>query len=84
MKIEVLGSGCPTCAKLNEAVQAVVKKMKLESEVEYLTGTAGIQRIVELGAVSAPVLAINGEVAMTGFTPDLDKIEAVISKYQGA
>lgn len=81
MKIQVLGSGCPTCAKLNESVCSVVKEMKLDTDVEYLTGAEGTRKIIELGAMSSPVLAINNEVAMTGFTPDQEKIKKVISKY---
>jgi len=78
MKIQVLGSGCPTCAKLNEAVRAVVADLHLSEEVEYLTGAAGTAKIIELGAMSSPVLAINDRIAMVGFTPDSEKIKAVI------
>ncbi len=81
MKIQVLGSGCPTCAKLNEAVTKAVEEMGLEEKVDYLTEAEGTSRIVELGAMSSPVLAVNDKIAMVGFTPDLEKIKAVISKY---
>ncbi|OGD62040.1 hypothetical protein A2160_00565 [Candidatus Beckwithbacteria bacterium RBG_13_42_9] len=80
MKIQVLGSGCPTCKKLHEITQKAVSEMKLEAEVEYLTGSEGIQKIVELGAVSSPVLAVNGKIAMVGFTPDLNEIKKAITK----
>lgn len=81
MKIQVLGSGCPTCAKLNEAVTKAVEEMALEAEVEYLTGSEGMQKIIELGVMSSPVLAINDRVAMVGFTPNLEKIKAVIQQF---
>lgn len=81
MKIQVLGSGCTTCAKLNEAVAKVVEEMDLKEKVEYLTGIEGTSRIVELGAMSSPVLAINDKLAMVGFTNDLKKIKSIISSF---
>ena len=80
MKIQVLGSGCQTCAKLNEAVAKAVEEMGVKENVEYLTGSEGTQKIIELGAMSSPVLAIDDKVVMTGFTPDLGKIKATIQK----
>lgn len=81
MKIQVLGSGCPTCAKLNEVVTKAVEEMGLKEKVEYLTGAEGTGRIIELGAMSSPVLAINDKIAMVGFTPDLEKIKETINKF---
>lgn len=81
MKIQVLGSGCPTCAKLNQVVNQVVEQMELDEKVEYLTGSEGTNKIIELGAMSSPVLAINDQIAMIGFTADLAKIEQIINKF---
>ena len=81
MKIQVLGSGCPTCSKLNDAVNKATNEMGIDTKVEYLTGVEGITKITELGAMSSPVLAINDEIAMTGFTPDLEKIKQIITKF---
>lgn len=83
MKIQVLGSGCPTCKNLYEITQKAVKEMKLDTQVEYITGDEGTQKIIELGAMSSPVLAVNGHIAMTGFTPDLEKIKGEIEKVLG-
>ena len=80
MKIQVLGSGCPTCKKLYEITQQAVNEMKLDSQVEYITGNEGIQKIVELGVVSSPVLAVDGKPAMVGFVPDIEKIKEAIKK----
>lgn len=78
MKIQVLGSGCPTCAKLNKVVTKAVEEMNLNEKVEYLTGAEGTAKIIELGAMSSPVLAINDKIVMTGFTGDLEKIKSLI------
>jgi small redox-active disulfide protein 2 len=78
MKIQVLGSGCPTCKKLFELTKQVVEELGLKIEVEYITD---IQRIVEMGVMSSPVLAIDGKPAITGFLPDAGKIKGTIKKF---
>ncbi|PIS09451.1 thioredoxin family protein [Candidatus Beckwithbacteria bacterium CG10_big_fil_rev_8_21_14_0_10_34_10] len=80
MKIQVLGSGCATCKNLYEITKKAVNEMKLETEVEYVTGNEGTQKIIELGAMSSPVLIVNGYIAMTGFTPDGEAIKEKIKK----
>jgi len=80
MKIQVLGSGCPTCKKLYEITQKAVAEMGIKEKVEYVSGQEGIQKIIELGAMSSPALAVNGRIAMVGFSPDTAKIKATILK----
>lgn len=81
MKIQVLGSGCPTCSKLNEITKKAVSEMGLEAKVEYITGSEGMQRIIELGAMSSPLLVVNGAIAMAGFTPDIERIKEKIQAH---
>jgi len=80
MKIQVLGSGCPTCKKLYEFTQKAVEELELKEPVEYVTGAEGIQAIIQMGAMQSPVLAINGKPVMTGFVPDIQKIKDLILK----
>lgn len=79
MKIQVLGSGCATCKKLYEITQKAVTEMGLKEKVEYLSGTEGMQALIEIGSMTSPVLTVNGAIAMTGFTPDIEKIKKVIT-----
>ena len=78
MKIQVLGSGCPTCKKLFELTKQAVEELGLKIEVEYITD---IQRIVEMGVMSSPVLSIDGKPAITGFLPNIEKIKDTIKKF---
>ena len=73
--IQVLGSGCPTCKKLFELTQKVVTELGLKTEVEYVTD---IQKIIELGVMSSPVLTINNKVALVGQLPTSEKIKELI------
>lgn len=78
MKIQVLGSGCPTCKKLYESTKEVVVEMDLGVEVEHITD---IQKIVSMGVMSSPVLAINGKPVIAGSLPNKEKIKQIISEY---
>jgi small redox-active disulfide protein 2 len=75
INIKVLGSGCPTCKTLYSKVLEVTQKIDPNLEVEYITDIA---KIVELGAMSSPVFAIDGKIITAGKIPDEDDIKNVI------
>jgi len=79
MKIQVLGSGCPTCKKLYELTKEAVKELNLNEEVEYITD---ISKIIEMGVMSSPVLAVDGKPVMVGFLPDIEKIKGLLKETQ--
>lgn len=74
--LQVLGSGCPTCKKLFALTQEAASQLNLGIEVDYMTD---IQKIIELGVMSSPVLMINGKIALMGQLPSLDKLKEVVS-----
>lgn len=76
IKIQVLGSGCPSCKKLFESTKQAVKELGLKTEVEYIND---MQKIIEMGVMQVPVLAINGKPVMTGSLYDMEKIKKLIS-----
>ena len=75
MKIQVLGSGCPTCKKLHLLTQQAVVEIGIKDKVEYITDIA---KIVEMGIMQSPVLAVDGKQVMIGFTPDIEKIKKLL------
>ena len=77
MQIQVLGTGCPTCRKLFELTKKAVEELNVKIEVEYITD---IQKMVEMGVMSSPVLVVNGKPVMTGFTPNVGKIKKLIQE----
>jgi small redox-active disulfide protein 2 len=81
MKIQVLGSGCTNCKKLHELAEQAVKELKLNERVEYVTD---VSKIVKMGVMSSPVLAINGKPVMVGFVPNIEKIKTLITKGTNA
>ncbi|MFH0875402.1 MAG: thioredoxin family protein [archaeon] len=56
MKITVIGSGCPTCKKLYEVTLKAVSEMGTKDKVEYLSGDKRMQKMIEIGAMSSPIL----------------------------
>ncbi|HOY46813.1 MAG TPA: MTH895/ArsE family thioredoxin-like protein, partial [Candidatus Dojkabacteria bacterium] len=70
MNIQVLGSGCTNCKNLFELTKRAVAELNRIDEVEYITD---VNRIIEMGLVSTPVLAINSKPVMVGATADIER-----------
>ncbi len=81
MKIQVLGSGCPTCKKLFERAQQAVNDLSLNESVDYVTD---ISKLVEMGVMSSPVLAVDGKPILVGQLPDVEKIKEILKEEKGA
>lgn len=79
MKIQVLGSGCPTCKMLYELTKQAVRELDLNEEVDYITD---ISKIIEMGVMSSPVLAVDGKPLMVGFVPDIGKVKSLLKEAQ--
>ena len=75
MKIQVLGSGCPSCHRLFELTRQAVEEMKLQAEVEYIND---IEKILEMGVMSVPVLSIDGRAVVSGPVPGLERIKEIL------
>ena len=78
-KIEIFGSGCESCKKLFELTKKAVTEMEIDIEVEYIDD---IQKAMELGVMSFPVLAINGKPVIVGMIPSVEEIKETIVNYQ--
>ena len=76
MKIQVLGSGCSKCKKLYELTKEAVEELDLSEKVEYITD---VSKIIEMGVMSSPVLAVDGKPILIGFLPDLEKVKTIIA-----
>ena len=77
MKIQVYGMGCAGCKKLYANTREAVKEMGIDANVEY---SDDMQKIVELGLMSSPVLVIDGTPVIAGRIPDKNEIKEAILK----
>jgi small redox-active disulfide protein 2 len=75
MKIQILGGGCAKCQKLAENAQAAINETGLEAVIEKITDS---DRIMDMGVMFTPALAIDGEVKSTGKVLDKSEIARLI------
>ncbi len=75
MKIQILGTGCPSCLKLARNVETALREMGTEAEIEKVTD---IDRIVALGVMMTPGLAVDGVVKSSGRVLSPEEIRALL------
>ncbi|MDF3130080.1 thioredoxin family protein [Kiritimatiellaeota bacterium B1221] len=75
MKIQILGTGCPRCKKLAEAVEVAAKDLQLDFELEKVTD---INEIMAMGVMMTPALAVDGVVKGMGKVLSPDEIKKIL------
>lgn len=75
--IQVLGAGCQNCKRLFEITNEIVEELNIDTKVEYITD---VSKIVEMGIMQSPVLAVNGKPTMIGFIPNKERIKEALTK----
>lgn len=76
MKIEILGTGCAKCHKLDELVRKTVKESGVSAEI---TKVEDIKKIMAYGVMTKPALVIDGQVKIAGKIPSIEEIKQLIS-----
>ena len=71
MRIQVMGPGCPNCAKVEALVKEAVAETGLEAEIEKVTD---FQEMARAGVLSTPAVVIDGVVKCVGKVPGKDEI----------
>lgn len=73
--VEILGSDCPSCAKLLNLVTDILTELGIEVEV---VNSSDIQRMISLGIISTPSLVLNNKVLFSGYVPDRSVLREAI------
>jgi len=76
-KIEILGTGCPKCKKLEELTRTAAGEIGLECEISKVED---IQKIMAYGVMMTPALVVDGQVKATGKVPSLNDIKKLIEQ----
>ena len=74
-KIEVLGPGCTRCKETFRVVQHVVDQEGLAIEV---VKDESIERMMALGLMATPGVAIDGKIVVSGRIPKSDEVRKLI------
>ncbi|HBG23149.1 MAG: thioredoxin family protein [Syntrophaceticus sp.] len=71
MKIEILGTGCAKCNKLEELVREAVGELGVDAEIIKITD---LNEILEYDIMMTPGLVVDGEIVCSGRLPKKDEI----------
>ena len=77
MKIEILGTGCAKCHKLEEMVRATVRETGVNAEIIKVED---IKKIMGYGVMTTPALVIDGQVKAAGKMPSVEQIKDWVTK----
>ncbi len=75
--IEVLGSGCPNCHRLEANVRRALENLGLDATVEKVTD---LEQILARGVSSTPALVIDGKVVLAGRVPSPSQLETLLRR----
>jgi len=78
MLIQVLGVGCPKCAKVCENAQQAVREAGVSARVEKVTD---ILAITACGVARTPALVIDGAVKFVGQVPSAVEIKILLENH---
>lgn len=74
-EVKVLGTGCPKCRKLAEAVEKATGEAGVGINLEKVTD---MNRIIEYGVMMTPGLVIDGVVRTSGKVPGSEELKRML------
>lgn len=77
MKIQILGTGCPKCKKLEENARQAALELGIEHTIEKVTD---INDIMAFGVMMTPALVLDGEVKLVGRVSDVKHLKSILAE----
>ncbi|MCU0237368.1 MAG: thioredoxin family protein [Acidobacteria bacterium] len=77
MLIQILGTGCPKCQKLEENARQAVQELHLDFQIEKVKD---LQKIMAFGVMVTPALVVDGVVKAAGKVPGVEDIKQFLVK----
>ena len=74
--IQVLGPGCKRCEALAAVTRQAVEELSLAASVEKVTDYA---QMAQLGVMSTPALAVDGQLVISGSVPDVEHLKRLLA-----
>ena len=75
MNVQILGPGCPNCLALEANARKAVEELKIKAEIEHVFD---INKMVEMGMIMSPGLAIDGELVSQGKILSVEEIKNIL------
>lgn len=75
MKVQILGSGCSNCKKLEANAAEAIRESGMEAVIEKITD---VGKIAEMGVMMTPALALDGAVKSAGQVLTKDQIIRIL------
>lgn len=75
MKVQILGIGCPKCKALEQNAREAIAELNNGAEVEKITD---INKIMDMGVMMTPALAVDGVVKSSGKLLTKDQIIEIL------
>jgi len=72
MKVQILGTGCPRCKKLEANARKAIEELGIDAEIEKVQD---IKEITKFGVMMTPGLVIDGKVKSTGEIASVEKVK---------
>ena len=77
MKIEVFGSGCANCKKLENNVRTAVKELGIKAKIIKIEK---LEDMLARGVMSVPVLMVDGKAVVKGRVPSVNGIKKLLEE----
>ncbi len=77
MLIQILGTGCPKCRKLEENARQSAQELNLDFRIEKVKD---LQQIMAFGVMVTPALVVDGVVKVAGKIPGVQDIKKMLVK----
>lgn len=75
-KLQILGTGCPTCSRLAEMTEYAAKSLQLDYELEKITD---INEILRFDIAGTPALVVDGHVKVSGRLPSVAELKQLLA-----
>ena len=77
--VKVLGAGCAKCKALEDAVQAALSELGMDTTIDHVTD---FTQIAAYGVMTTPALVVDGKVVSYGKVLKKDEAKAAIQKVR--
>ena len=74
-KIEILGTGCAKCRRLEKNVEKAVADLGIDVEVIKIED---ITAIIDRGVMLTPALIVDGELKVSGRVADVNELKEIL------